>query len=213
METQDFIAGLTHEVARPVKAACPWTMFGIWSGVTFTTVIIMTAILGLRVDISDRLTEPLFVFEAVLLLLLVLSAGISAFWHAFPDFRQQNWALHVPFALLVLYAGLLLFRALWPAATAEALDNVHSGLDCALCITLFAPLPAGLMLWQIRRGATVMPQRTGLLALLVAGSVGHLLLKFVEANDGVLHLLTYHLLPILALGVLGWLAGRKILAW
>lgn len=213
METQDFIASLARDAARPPKTANPWTMFGIWSVVTFAAVVVMATIQELRIDIGDRLAEPLFVFELLLLILLVLSAGMSAFWHAFPDFRQQSWVLHAPLPLLAVYAGLLLFRALVPAATAEALDIEHSGFNCALCITLFAPLPAGLMLWQIRHGATVVPRRTGLLALLVAGAVGHLLLKFVESNDGVLHLLTAHLLPILALGAVGWLAGRKILAW
>lgn len=213
MRTEEIIAGLTREVAKPVRAANPWVMFSIWGSITLIAFVVLAAYLGLRLDINDRLNEPLFMLEILLLLGLVVTGAISAFWLAFPDCRQQHWLLLAPLPIFVAYVALLLFRAIVPDATAQPLDIDHSSLECALCITLFAPLPASLMLWQIRRGATVLPRRAGLLAMLVSGAMGHLLLKFVEANDDVLHLLVSHLLPISALGLLGWLAGRKILAW
>lgn len=213
MQTDDFIAGLTRTLDKPVRPATPWRMFASWLAIVLPAFLIVAAWLDWRVDFAARLQEPLFVLEIMLLAALVLASALSSFWHAFPDLRQQPLAALAPLPLLLAYAGLLLFRALVPAATAEPLDIGHNSLDCVLCITLFAPLPAGLMLWQIRRGASTTPRRAALLALLVAGATGHLLLKFVEANDDVLHLLTSHLLPILVLGGLGWLAGRKILAW
>ena len=213
MRTEEIITGLTREVTKPVRPTNPWVMCSIWGGITLITFVVLVAYLGLRLDLSARLQEPLFILEMLLLVGLVISGATSSFWHSFPDFRQQHWLLLVPLPIFVAYAALLLYRAFVPAATAQPLDVDHSGLECALCITLFAPLPSSLMLWQIRRGATVMPRRAGLLAMLVSGAIGHLLLKFVESNDDVLHVITWHLLPISVLGLFGWLAGRKILAW
>lgn len=213
MQTNDLIAGLTRQLDKPVRPANPWRMFGVWLAVVSPAFILMVCLLGLRIDFSERLQEPLFFAELALLITLVITSALSSFWHAFPDFRQQPYIVAAPLLLLIAYGAFLLFRALVPAATAAPLDIDHSSLECVLCITLFAPLPAGLMLWLIRRGASTTPRRAALLALMVAGASGHLLLKFVEANDNVLHLLTSHLLPILTLGAVGWLMGRKILAW
>lgn len=53
----------------------------------------------------------------------------------------------------------------------------------------------------------------GSVALLSAFSVGALWLRLEEVNDSILHVVEWHYLPMLAIGILGLGLGKKILKW
>lgn len=212
METSELISKLAEQPAPSCAGACPFSMVSRWLGVTFAGIVLMVAILGLRADLALRLTEPLFLAEIVTLFLLLVTSGLSACWLAFPDRRQQPWLVKLPLLPLAAYAALIGCRLAVPEATATPLEK-DNGIDCALCITAMALLPAFTLLYLVRRCATTLPRLTGAVSLLAAAVSGHLMLKFVEANDSLPHFALSHLLPILLLCGIGYLLGRKILAW
>ena len=212
MDTQALISHLAEQPAPRCVGACPFRMVSLWLGVTFGGILLMVTFLGLRPDLPLRLAEPLFLEEIAVLFLVLLTSGLSACWLAFPDQRQQPWLVKIPLLPLAAYAALLAYRIAVPDATAAPLEK-DNGIDCALCITGMAIVPAITLLILVRRCATTVPRLTGGVALLAAATSGHLMLKFVEANDSIAHLALSHILPILLLCAIGFLLGRKILAW
>lgn len=212
MDTAELINRLAEQPAPRCGGACPFSMVSRWLGVTFGGILLMVAFLGLRPDLPLRLAEPLFLAEIAVLFLLLVTCGISACWLAFPDQRQQPWLVKLPLLPLTVYAALIAYRLSAPEATAEPLEK-DNGIDCALCITGMAIVPALTMLYLVRRCATTVPRLTGAVAMLAAAVSGHLMLKFVEANDSLPHFAVSHLLPILLLCSIGFLLGRKIFSW
>ncbi len=213
MDTPQLISRLAEQPAPRCVGTCPFRMISQWLGVTFGGILIMMAVLGLRPDLSLRLAEPLFVAEITVLFFLLLSSGLSACWLAFPDQRQQPWLVKLPLLPVAVYATLIAYRLAVPEATAAAPLEKDNDIDCALCITGMAIVPAITMLLLVRRCATTVPRLTGAVALLAAATSGHLMLKFVEANDSLPHFAVSHLLPILLLCGIGFMLGKKILAW
>ena len=53
----------------------------------------------------------------------------------------------------------------------------------------------------------------GLLAVIAAVSVGAITLRLAEANDEIMHLLSWHYLPSIFFASLGALLGRYLLRW
>lgn len=212
METTTLIVQLAED-AKPVRRLPgPWQLFGLWSAATLLSAAVMLTTMGLRPDVVVQMTRPLFWLEIIALLALISSTAVAALWRAFPDQRQQGWINVLPLGPLLLYGGTVVYRLLVPEATDAPLGD-HHGLECSLCITIAALVPAGVLLYLVRKGATTQPRRSGFLALLAAASLGHLLLKFAEANDHVPHFLLWHLLPIVVLGLLGGGLGKKLLVW
>lgn len=212
MDTTELINKLAEQPAPRCGDACPFSMLSRWLGVTFGGILLMVAFLGLRPDLPLRLAEPLFLAEIAVLFLLLVTCGLSACWLAFPDQRQQPWLVRLPVLPLLAYGGLIGYRLAVPEATAAPLEK-DNGIDCALCITGMAIIPALTMLYLVRRCATTVPRLTGAVSLLAAAVSGHLMLKFVEANDSLPHFAVAHVLPILLLGGFGFLLGRKIFSW
>ncbi len=187
--------------------------FLVWAGVTLAATFLLMMFSSFRPDLVQQLNSPLFLTEIAVLGALILSTGAAAAWLAVPDMQQKRWVLAVPLPFLTLYICLLIYRALHPELNAVLPEPGANGFDCVLCISLYALVPGFWMFFALKRRATVHPRLAGALCLLAAASIGVLVLKFVEPNDAVEHLLMWHLLPVGLLGTLGMWLGRKFLAW
>ena len=89
---------------------------------------------------------------------------------------------------------------------------MHS-FECTLSITLMMLLPAVWTFHSMRKNATTHYRLAGSVALLSAFSVGALWLRLHEMNDSILHVVEWHYLPMLAIGLLGLWLGKFILKW
>ena len=196
----------TSPAPRPAGAVALW--LALSCGIS----LMLTFIIALREDLATQMTRGLFWAEIATLTALVASSCVSAVWLAFPDLRQQRWVVLLPLPFLAMYTCLLAYRVLVPEATLPPIGE-NNGLDCGLCITLFALIPGLTLFYIMRCYGTTHPRAAGALGLLTSASIGHLALKFAEANDSVPHLLVWHLLPIIGLGLIGGWLGKKYLSW
>lgn len=212
MQTEQLIAQLSAEAAPVKPAPCPKRMLVRWLSVTALIIGGAVAVSHLRPDFAQRIAEPLYLIELAALLALLISTGASACWLAFPDRRQQGWLVKLPLLPLAVYALTIAYRLLVPGATAVALEE-DNGMICSICIVGYALAPAATLLALARRCATTVPRLTGAIALLAAATTGQIILKLIEANDAVPHLLVSHIIPIMLLGLIGMALGRKLLVW
>jgi uncharacterized membrane protein YfcA len=67
------------------------------------------------------------------------------------------------------------------------------------------------MLLLCRSAAPVKAYKTGMLALLSVSAASYGLMRLIEPVDMVGHLVVWHVLPVVALSVIGGIIGRKFL--
>jgi hypothetical protein len=114
-----------------------------------------------------------------------------------------------PALLFGLFAALLYFA--WRTHPAAPLPE-HS-YQCTLCITLVSIPPAVWTLLVMRRYACTHFRAAGGIALMSAFSIGALWLRLHEVNDSIVHVLQWHYLPMLMVGLLGLCLGKRLLKW
>jgi len=74
-------------------------------------------------------------------------------------------------------------------------------------------LPAAWAFYSLRKLASTHYRLAGSAALLSAFSVGALWLRLHEQTDSITHLVEWHYLPMLALGLAGLWLGKLVLKW
>ncbi len=154
--------------------------------------------------------QPWYVAEIVALLLIFISTTFSAALLAFPDLHQKRRLALAPVAMFGLFLLVLLLA--WRADYPPAPLPVHSFM-CTCSIILVSLLPMAWMLYTLRRFASTHYQLAGAIALLSAFSIGALWLRLHEVNDSVVHVLEWHYLPMLAVGLAGLWLGKLLLRW
>lgn len=209
---EDTIERLAAENKPATPCPCPVSNTIGWAAIFAVTLALPFLALPPRADIAVQLRDPLFIFESLVLGLVILGAACSAVWLSFPDYRNQRWVTWLPLPLTALYLTVLGVRLFILDPNVIALDYAH-GIDCCFIIVLLALLPGAVLFLMMRRYATVHPRLAGGLALMASAGIGHLALRFTEANNSAAHLLVWHIVPILLLGGIGAWLGRKILSW
>lgn len=164
---------------------------------------------GLRPDLAQAMQQPWYLVELALLLLLFLATATSAALLAFPDLHQKKVLAISPAVVFAIFV--LLILAAW-IDIPEASLPVHNW-QCTLSITLFSILPATWTLYAMRNYASTHAGWSGSIAVLSAFSVGALWLRLHEVNDSIEHVLLWHYLPMLAIGLIGWQLGQRWLKW
>lgn len=175
----------------------------------------MVAFKGLRPDVVLQLARPLFAVEIAMLLLLVLSSTAGAVVAMYPDMYQKHRLTGIPYAVFAVFLLFVLAQLFIPAGiglyipTPEHVDD----LECTIAIAGFAVLPSLIIFALMRRGNTVHPLRAGALAVLAAAGTGCLILRVIEQNDIISHLLVAHYLPTLGFAAIGAIIASRLLRW
>ncbi len=167
---------------------------------------------GFRSDLLLQLIRPLFILELLMLLAMLTSASIAAVYAMLPDSTRQKKMMRLPYVFSAGMFVLVIFQLLLPPDARMVMHGLNTH-ECTLYIALSSALPAALIFVMLRKGASVMPMQAGLLALIAAVSVGAITLRLAEANDDIIHLLSWHYLPSIFFASLGALIGRFLLRW
>jgi hypothetical protein len=207
---EELVASLARDAA-PVKPAPHTLMLSLaWMALAAVYLVLSLWISGPRPDLMQKIHEPWFVAEMLVLALIVLATSLSAAVLAFPDLHQMRKAAVAPAGLFAVFIVIIFFA--WCADAPPAPLPMHS-FECTASITLFALLPAVWTFLSMRRFASTHSHWAGSVALLFAFSVGALWLRMYELNDSILHVIEWHYLPMLGIGLIGWWMGKRVLKW
>ena len=197
--------------ATPVKAAGhPFVLSAKWLGGMLAYLAISVAVLHVRPDLMIKLQSPLFMAEIGLLACIMITTAVSAALLVFPDMHQKRWLAFAP-GLIAVFFVIVIFLA-WQADNPAAPPPVHN-FKCTLSIAFLALLPALWMFYLMRNFASTHPHSAGSIALLSAFSMGALSLRLAEPTDSIMHVVQWHYLPMIGVGMLGLWLGKKILKW
>ncbi len=156
-------------------------------------------------DFIQKLRQPVYTIEILFFAAAAIISTTLALRSAVPGRALR--ASEATLAAVLLLTGAALVAA-GPMNTTNPLgDFVRAGLPCARETWMLAAAPLLLLWWMVRRGASM---RGGLSGLLVgAGALffSFAMMRIACPIDEPLHVLTWHLLPALALIALSTLAG------
>lgn len=211
--TKDFerlIETLADDALSPKPARHPYRLSMQWVGAAAAYLAVTLAVTGLRPDITEKWQDPWWVAELLTLLGVFVSTSLSAALLAWPDLYQKRALVFLP-AWTVAFFMLAIYFA-WHADRPPAPLPQHT-FECTLSIALATLLPAVWTLYGMRQFASTHYRAAGSIALLSAFSLGALWLRLYELNDSIMHVIAWHYLPMLGIGVIGLWIGRRLLKW
>lgn len=214
-DTQELIRSLAKDSKPDRLMQGPWVLCYRLGGVLLIYAIAVGLILGQRADLSAQLLRPFFLAEIVTLFIVALTGVVSAIHLAFPDEYQQHLAVPVSILSGLAFVVVLLVQAALPPDAGLVIvqgSEIH-GMECTICITSIAALPAALLLIFLHKGATVRPWASGAFACVAAAAVGCLMLRLAEPNDSHMHLIIWHYIPTLLFAAIGGVLGKLFLKW
>ncbi|KAF0205169.1 MAG: hypothetical protein FD173_1220 [Gallionellaceae bacterium] len=206
----DLVARLAQDTTAVKPAPHPFMLSLQWMGIAAIYLSISIALSGWRPDILEAFHRPWFVAELAALLGIFIVTSVSAALLAFPDLHQKRLLALAPTWMFAIFLLILYFAA--------RTDNppvplpAHS-FECTLGITLMALLPAVWTFYFMRKYASTHYRLAGSVALLSAFSVGALWLRLHEETDSIAHVIAWHYLPMLAIGIIGLWLGKRLLKW
>jgi hypothetical protein len=157
-------------------------------------------------DFIQKLRQQVYAIEILFFAAAAIISAILALRSAVPGRALR--ASEATLAAVLVLAGAALVTAAEPMNTPNPLgDFVRAGLPCARGTWMLAALPLLLLWWMVRRGASMRGGVSGLLVGAGALFFSFAMMRIACPIDEPLHVLTWHLLPALALIGLSTLAG------
>ncbi len=193
---------------RPVRPLWPvGARLGLW--LLLEALVLLWVATHTGNDFVRKLGHLDYAFEVIFFSATATVAAMLALQLAIPGRRAGSREVALAIVLVLIGTALVLVGE--PMRTGYPLGEfLHVGIGCALQTCVLAALPWMALWWAVRRGA---PMRgaaagasTGAAALLFAFA----LMRIKCPIDEPLHLVTWHLMPVLVLTALSALAGA---AW
>ncbi len=207
---EQLIKTLSEDTTKLQTAPHPFLQSIKWIIAAAAYLAIALMIFGLRPDILQALENPWFIIELVVLFGIFVATSLSTALLAFPDLHQKRSIAFAPLLMFALFVVVIFFawRVDYPPASLPS----HT-YECTFCIILVSLLPAGWTFYSLRKFASIHYRLAGGLALLSAASIGAIWLRLYEVNDSIIHVVEWHYLPMLVVGVIGLWLGEVILKW
>lgn len=200
----DLIQSLCTDL-RPVKPVLPATVYALaWMGFSTLYVILITAAGGpLRDGVLEQLaTQPRFLLESVWGFVALAMLAVCAFRAAIPGALSKRF-LAVSFLLLLIWLLNYVVGIWLPALEPSSQGERHS---CWLETVLYAIGPMLIALVLVRRLYPLNPWHTTVCVGLAAGLLPALYMQ-LACMYLIPHVLAFHILPGLAVGLVGSLVA------
>jgi len=210
MRTEDFIATLAKEGARKPFPRPSKVMFG-WILAIFAYFGLLLAFYGFRPDMTEKLTQPVYLVEIIGMVVTAVMAAWAASCLALPDTNQKSWVRFLPFIPLAFLMGMLVY-GMFTNSTLTLSECLKLGrYDCIVRIVLYSLLPGGLMFYTIQKAAPVRCCWAETMAGLSVASFGYILLRLIGKSDDPTQLLVWHFLPVFLMMAIGMMIGKLYL--
>jgi len=211
MKDLDALIDKLSRDAQPVRSARLTPLFASWFlGIGLYVGLLLLFIFKPRPDLAQKLGEPLFMAEIASLILLIAATSLSATVLSFPDQWQRSWAVSPPLGALALFIFVIILE--WLADYPPSPKPEHS-IECSLAIIAASALPALWMFIRIRHMAPVHLKLAGSVALLAAFAIGALALRLSEMTNSIDHVIIWHYLPMIGIGIAGLAVGQRFFKW
>lgn len=208
-DTNTLIDSLCGELKPVQKAKHPFAYTLPWLAITAAFAFFVVRFVGVRHDVIEQLSNPVFLFETITVALLAVIAAISSAYLMIPDMRGKKWLLSVTFTI----AGIFV---LWNIVkmSAEGFQLPRFNFDHCMREGMFlALLPMMALIFFMRAGATTKPVIMAVMNLLAGASIAYIGLRFTCSMDTVGHALVFHLVPYMFIGALIGLVARRLYKW
>ena len=209
MRTDDLIDLLARDPQpEPTVGARLWRLLPLALALSATALL---SILGLRVGLFQAYAHPLVLTKFLCPLVLGLGALVLALRSARPDVTIAGKVLWVA---VPVAAGLFL-AGLQATPVVDWLVAIHGRTlgPCLALIPLLSMPPLAAVLWALRGGAPVRPDRAGLLAGLAAGGLATAIYALHCPEDNPLFYVPWYGTGILVAALVGRTMGRRLLRW
>jgi hypothetical protein len=211
VRTEDLIQQLASEV-QPVERLRPITArvvgWVVLAAVSFGVVLFL---MGVRRELGDGADRADFAFQAALLIMTAMSAAAGALVVSVPGAERSplvRWAPVIAAAASVLWAaGELAYAAAIGAPTGRLTFAWH----CIYKTTCVGAVPGVALFLMVRRAAPLRAVWAGLLAVLATSAVGVLGANMICPNDRPLHMLLWHVAPMMLFAAIGAALGSWLL--
>lgn len=212
-KTEDIIEKLVSNL-KPVPAFALKRRFAIAAlSALGVSLVLMLAILGPRSDMNDAVTEPGFWVKSAYNALLALTAFFAVIRLSRPD--GERGYVFVWHTLIFVAMAVTAFVQLGFAVpgTYRTLILGSSALHCPFLIVGFAS-PVFLANFAVlRRSAPADPTLAGFVAGVAAGAAGAWVYSWFCTENGMAFVLIWYSLGILLTGIIGSIAGSRLLRW
>jgi hypothetical protein len=190
---------------RPVRRVLsPGARTAVWLGLEALVLGYVLAVEA-RPDVGALFTMPGFVLEFVGFVAAAAALAMLAFRSGVPGARPGG----VVRALAVVTVTVAAVHVLTlPFRTDRALAAFLAGRACAVHMALLAVVPWLVMLLALRRAAPFRGARSGALAAGAATLMAFAFMRLSCPSQDMLHIVTWHGLPILAALVVSAVVGR-----
>lgn len=213
MPSTDQLIHSLHEELKPVKRLWPVGLqFVLWTGISFALTWLGFKWLGMEVHPEIVTDSPAITFEVIALAGLMALSVTSTLILARPE-RGRN-ARWLPFVTVGLWG----IGFLWAIVTGPEFGSFgtltsHVMSSCFRKIVILSVLPAALLLFLVRQGASTKVSWASAWSGLTGAAVGYFAVRVECWYLEPFHIIFAHGLPVILLIALTVVVGRKILRW
>lgn len=169
--------------------------------------------LGLNEAIFANMHSIQFMAENILLLVAGILLAAAAFMTAIPGYNSKM-------VLLLLAAGLAIWGGIFAlsggqtsAAEFSAEAANHTGILCTFDVILLTAIPGIIAFALLKKHAATNLGYSGALVVLATASIAAASSRFLCHIMDPAHLIIWHFLPVILMGIFGILLGRWLLKW
>ena len=195
------------EAARPLP--CPLQRSLVWFAAGLLCVILIGAFINFRMDLGEKLTQPPFLLEMGLILVVAFSAAYASAWLSLPDGAENRFKIILPYGLLALTVFVFFEEFQNHGLHLESFHWSH----CIIDGIIMGTVPVVMMVWMMRAGAPTRPTLAALTNMVAAGSIGYLGLRLTCGSDTMAHVCIYHVMPFVMAGLVIGLLARRLYRW
>lgn len=195
---------------KPVKCLCPWKRSALLMVLAASYTFAMIMMVGFRPHVMDKMFDQAFIFEIGLALATAMSATIATFCLTLPDSQRYNMFLGVPMTLF----GVMIFwmsDRLFMEGFGPTPERWFTG--CWIDCMLMTGLPAALVVFLVRKGASVRPFLLAFNAVLAVSIFGWIGIRFTCPYDSVGKAYFVNFMPFVVIGLVAGLFAKRLFRW
>ncbi len=209
MSDKKLIDDLVSEHTKVEQVASVRIRFTKWLIICALCLSAGISMLGLREDWMTLFSTPILLAQNIFILIGILIVGVFSIKLSVPSVSNKKKGTALLFVLAGLWALILFSIGILNNTTLEELRKL--GFGCIQNIIVIGLIPGVALFILIRQGIVLERKLAGGIGMTAAFGIGAYGVQFTCHNDGALHILIWHFLPLIILGVSGVFLGKKFI--